>query len=49
MNKIKPGPCTDFTNFMGPVIARHSFDKITGIVNKAKEAGGEIIAGGKCE
>ncbi|ORX36362.1 delta-1-pyrroline-5-carboxylate dehydrogenase [Kockovaella imperatae] len=47
-NKISIGPCFEFNHFTGPVIAQHSFDKITGIITKAKEAGGEVIAGGKC-
>ena len=49
VSKIQSGPATDFKPFMGPVIAQHSFNKITGIITKAKEAGGEVIAGGKCE
>ena len=47
-NKITIGPCTSFEHFTGPVIGRPAFDKITGIIAKAKEAGGEILAGGSC-
>ncbi|OBZ70478.1 Delta-1-pyrroline-5-carboxylate dehydrogenase [Grifola frondosa] len=44
--KLKVGPAQDFTNFIGPVIGRPAFDKITGYIKKAKEAGGEILVGG---
>jgi 1-pyrroline-5-carboxylate dehydrogenase len=44
--KIKVGPAQDFCNFMGPVIGRPAFDKITGYFKKAKDAGGEILIGG---
>ncbi|KAG6811934.1 hypothetical protein H0H92_005163 [Tricholoma furcatifolium] len=44
--KIKVGSPTDFTNFMGPVIGRPAYEKITGYIQKAKEAGGEILIGG---
>ncbi|KAF8076834.1 delta-1-pyrroline-5-carboxylate dehydrogenase [Lyophyllum atratum] len=44
--KIKVGAPTDFTNFMGPVIGRPAYDKITGYIQKAKEAGGEVLIGG---
>ncbi|GLB34232.1 putative delta-1-pyrroline-5-carboxylate dehydrogenase [Lyophyllum shimeji] len=44
--KIKVGPPTDFTNFMGPVIGRPAYDKITGYIQKAKDAGGEVLIGG---
>lgn len=46
VKKIKVGSPTEFGNFCGPVIARHSFDKIVGLVEQAKKDGGEIIAGG---
>ncbi|KAI4517452.1 delta-1-pyrroline-5-carboxylate dehydrogenase 1 [Schizophyllum commune Tattone D] len=44
--KIKVGPCTEWTNHMGPVIAQPAFDKITGYIQKAKDAGGEVLIGG---
>ncbi|PAV21401.1 delta-1-pyrroline-5-carboxylate dehydrogenase [Pyrrhoderma noxium] len=47
--KIKVGPVTDFSNFMGPVIGKPAFDKITGYIQKAKDAGGEILIGGSAD
>ncbi|EJD01657.1 delta-1-pyrroline-5-carboxylate dehydrogenase [Fomitiporia mediterranea MF3/22] len=47
--KIKVGSVTDFSNFMGPVIGRPAFDKITGYIQKAKDAGGEILIGGSAD
>lgn len=44
--RISVGPQTDAKNFMGPVIGKPAFEKITSLINKAKEEGGEIIAGG---
>ncbi|KAI0070584.1 delta-1-pyrroline-5-carboxylate dehydrogenase [Panus rudis PR-1116 ss-1] len=44
--KLKVGPPQDWTNFIGPVIGRAAYDKIIGYINKAKEAGGEILIGG---
>jgi len=44
--KINVGPCTDWSNFMGPVIGRPAFDKIKGYIQKAKDAGAEILIGG---
>ncbi|KAF9463080.1 delta-1-pyrroline-5-carboxylate dehydrogenase [Collybia nuda] len=44
--KIKVGSPTDWANFMGPVINRVAFDKITGYIQKAKAAGGEVLIGG---
>jgi 1-pyrroline-5-carboxylate dehydrogenase len=44
--KIRVGAPQDFGNFMGPVIGRPAFDKITGYIKKAKDAGGEILIGG---
>jgi len=43
---IKVGPPEDFENFMGPVIGKFAYNKITGLIGKAKEAGGEILIGG---
>ncbi|KAM5534432.1 hypothetical protein V8D89_011899 [Ganoderma adspersum] len=43
---LKVGPATDFTNFIGPVIGRPAFDKVTGYIKKAKDAGGEVLVGG---
>ncbi|KAJ8588936.1 delta-1-pyrroline-5-carboxylate dehydrogenase 1 [Rhizopogon salebrosus TDB-379] len=44
--KITVGPPSDFSNFMGPVIGRPAYDKIIGYIQKAKDAGGEILIGG---
>jgi len=47
MGKIRVGDPTDFRNFMGAVIDRRAFDKISGYIKHAKEAENvEIIAGG---
>ncbi|KAL0950275.1 hypothetical protein HGRIS_010255 [Hohenbuehelia grisea] len=46
ISKIKVGAPWDFANFMGPVIGRPAYDKITGYIQKAKEAGGEVLIGG---
>jgi len=43
---LKVGPPTDFTNFIGPVIGRPAFQKVTGYIQKAKDAGGEVLIGG---
>ncbi|KAL1922926.1 uncharacterized protein VTP21DRAFT_9302 [Calcarisporiella thermophila] len=45
--KIKQGSPEDFTNFLGAVIHKQSFDKISGFINHAKsDSDSEIIAGG---
>ncbi|KAG5651030.1 hypothetical protein H0H81_010158 [Sphagnurus paluster] len=44
--KIKVGSPTDFSNFMGPVIGRPAYGKILGYIQKAKDAGGEVLIGG---
>jgi len=44
--KITVGPPTEWQHFVGPVIGRPAFEKITGMITKGKEAGGEIITGG---
>ncbi|KZT70353.1 delta-1-pyrroline-5-carboxylate dehydrogenase 1 [Daedalea quercina L-15889] len=44
--KLKVGPPADFTNFIGPVIGRPAFQKVTGYIQKAKDAGGEVLIGG---
>ncbi|PWN48122.1 putative delta-1-pyrroline-5-carboxylate dehydrogenase [Violaceomyces palustris] len=46
INEITQGPVEQFQHFMGPVIARHSYDKIMGLIDAAKKEGGEIIVGG---
>ncbi|KAF5364065.1 hypothetical protein D9756_000167 [Leucocoprinus leucothites] len=47
--KIKVGPCTQWDNFLGPVIGRRAFDTITGYIKKAKDAGGEVLIGGSAD
>ena len=45
--EVKVGDVEDFSNFMGAVISRKAFDKISGYIDYAKEADdAEIIAGG---
>lgn len=47
VKKIKVGEVEDFSNFMGAVISRKAFDKITGYIDFAKDAkDAEIIVGG---
>ncbi|KAK0230229.1 delta-1-pyrroline-5-carboxylate dehydrogenase [Armillaria fumosa] len=46
VTKIRVGSQLDWSNFLGPVIGRPAYDKITGYIKKAKEAGGEILIGG---
>jgi 1-pyrroline-5-carboxylate dehydrogenase len=47
VKKIKMGDVEDFSNFMGAVISRKAFDKISGYIDFAKDAkDAEIIAGG---
>jgi len=49
ISTIKVGPIDDFSNFMGPVIGKPAFEKITGYIEKAKKEGGEILFGGKTD
>jgi 1-pyrroline-5-carboxylate dehydrogenase len=47
LERVKVGDPTDFRNFMGAVIDRKAYDKITGYIKHAKEAAGvEIVSGG---
>ncbi|MEE2961802.1 MAG: L-glutamate gamma-semialdehyde dehydrogenase [Myxococcota bacterium] len=47
---LKVGDVEDFTNFMGAVISRKSFDKIKSYIDYAKESSdAEIIIGGECD
>lgn len=47
VEEIKVGDITDFRNFMGAVIDKKAFDKITGYIDRARAASkAEIIAGG---
>ncbi len=47
INKIKVGPVSDFSNFMGAVIDKKAFDRISGYQKFARETQGhQILAGG---
>ncbi len=47
VEEIKVGDINDFSNFMGAVIDKKAFDKITGYIDRARAANkAEIIAGG---
>jgi 1-pyrroline-5-carboxylate dehydrogenase len=47
IGQIRMGDPTDFTNFMGAVIDRPAFDKITGYIEKAKQdPDTEVLVGG---
>jgi 1-pyrroline-5-carboxylate dehydrogenase len=48
MEEIKVGDPTDFRNFMGAVIDKKAFDRISGYVDDAKQ-NASIIAGGKVD
>ncbi|KAI0692560.1 delta-1-pyrroline-5-carboxylate dehydrogenase [Cytidiella melzeri] len=47
--KLSVGPPTEWKNFIGPVIGRPAFEKITGYIQKAKDAGGEVLIGGTAD
>jgi len=46
VSKIKVGSPLEWGNFLGPVIGRPAFDKIVSYIQKAKDAGAEILTGG---
>ncbi|HTZ43477.1 MAG TPA: L-glutamate gamma-semialdehyde dehydrogenase [Jatrophihabitans sp.] len=47
---LSMGPVTDLTNFLGAVIDRRSFDKLAGVLDRAKnDPQLEIIAGGSAD
>ncbi|KAF7291018.1 Delta-1-pyrroline-5-carboxylate dehydrogenase [Mycena chlorophos] len=46
ISKIKVGAPDDWANYMGPVIGQPAFDKIISYIQKAKDAGGEVLIGG---
>ena len=48
MQQMKVGDVRDFRNFMGAVIDRKSFDKISGYVDDAKK-NAKIVQGGGCK
>lgn len=43
---ISMGPVNEFKHFVGPVIAKHAYDKILGLIDDAKKEGGEVLIGG---
>ena len=50
LKDMKMGSPEDFTNFFNAVIDKRSFDKIAGYIAQAKkDAGVEIVYGGKCD
>ncbi len=48
IDEIKMGDVQDFRNFMGAVIDRRSFDKISGYIDRARKDA-TIVAGGTCD
>ncbi|PWN32703.1 putative delta-1-pyrroline-5-carboxylate dehydrogenase [Meira miltonrushii] len=46
VSKISVGPVEEFQHFCGPVIAKTAFERITSMINEAKQAGGKIVCGG---
>ncbi|KAG7089848.1 hypothetical protein E1B28_011492 [Marasmius oreades] len=44
--KVKVGNQLEWSTFVGPVINRIAFDKIISYIQKAKDAGGQILVGG---
>jgi 1-pyrroline-5-carboxylate dehydrogenase len=49
-NEISVGDPMDFRNFMGAVIDKAAFDKISGYIARARESkDSEVIAGGECD
>ncbi|KZV64582.1 delta-1-pyrroline-5-carboxylate dehydrogenase [Peniophora sp. CONT] len=44
--KIEVGSPLEMGNYMGPVINKVAFDKIMSYIQKARDAGGEVIIGG---
>jgi 1-pyrroline-5-carboxylate dehydrogenase len=50
MADIRMGNVTDFRNFVGAVIDKKGFDKISGYIQAARKANGvELVAGGKAD
>lgn len=47
LEEVKMGPVEDFTNFVNAVIDQRAYDKITGYIERAKDAtDAKIVAGG---
>jgi 1-pyrroline-5-carboxylate dehydrogenase len=50
MKQIRMGDVADFRNFMGAVIDRRAFERISGYLGEAKKATGvKVLAGGNCD
>ena len=50
VNGLSMGDITDFTNFMGAVIDKRSYDRLTGVLERVQgEDGVDILAGGTAE
>jgi len=50
VNGLSMGDITDFTNFMGAVIDKRSYDRLTGVLQRVQgEDGVDILAGGTAE
>jgi 1-pyrroline-5-carboxylate dehydrogenase len=49
-NSLPVGDITDFTNFMGAVIDRRAFDRLSGVLDRARnDSGLEVLAGGTAD
>ena len=48
LDEIKVGDVRDFTNFMGAVIDKRAFDKISGYIDGARRTA-KIVSGGTCD
>jgi 1-pyrroline-5-carboxylate dehydrogenase len=50
VNGLSMGDVTDFSNFMGAVIDKRSFDRLTGVLDRVRgEDGVDILAGGTAD
>jgi 1-pyrroline-5-carboxylate dehydrogenase len=50
LSSLKMGDPADFTNFVGAVIDRKAFDKITGYIDGARKGNGaRVLFGGECD
>jgi 1-pyrroline-5-carboxylate dehydrogenase len=50
VNGLSMGDVTDFSNFMGAVIDKRSFDRLTGVLDRVRgEDGVDILAGGAAD
>ena len=50
VDSLTQGPTTDFSNFMSAVIDRKSFDKLSGVLDRARaDDTVDVVAGGTCD